>query len=74
MDLHLPDEIVQRAEANAADLRLALALQLYADNRLDYADALTLASMPPALFNQELLHRQLSIQPYPAANARRRAV
>lgn len=66
MHLDLPEDIVKRAEANAGDLLLALAIQLYSDNRLDYADAQRLAEMPREDFNQELVKRGISINQYPA--------
>ncbi len=65
MRLELPDHIVKRAEANAADLLLSLAIQLYSDNRLDYVDARTLSGMTGENFNRELLDRGLSINAYP---------
>ena len=65
MHLELPDEIVHRAEANAIDLRVALAVQLYADNRIDYADACRLAELSGEQFHRELILRQLSVQDYP---------
>lgn len=67
MELQLPDDILRRAEASTVDLRIALAIQLYADNRIDYADACRLSSVAPAVFNRELISRALSIQPYPSA-------
>jgi len=69
MHLDVPDDILRRAEANAGDLRVALAIQLYADNRIDHADACSLAGVPAAVFNRELLARGLSVQQYD--NARR---
>lgn len=65
MLLELPDDIVCRAEANATELRVALAAQLYADNRIDYADACELAALSKEQFNAELILRHLSIQKYP---------
>jgi len=65
MKLNLPDDIVSRAEVNVADLRAALAVQLYADNRIDHADACLLAHMTPAAFNRELVDRAISVQQYP---------
>ena len=73
MNLNVPDDIVKRAEANELDLRMLLALQLYADNRIDHADAVRLSNLPEAVFNQELLARAMSIQQYPAAARRREA-
>ena len=65
MQVHVPDEIVRRAETNEIDLRIALAVQLYADNRIDHADACRLADLPPAAFNRELLARAVCVQQYP---------
>ena len=67
MQIEIPDAIVRRAEANAGEIRLALAIQLYADNRIDYADAQQLAGLTRAAFNGELLSRAISIQQYPVA-------
>ena len=66
MQFSVPDDIANRAEANMLDLRIALAVQLYADNRIDYADACRLAELDPDAFNRELLARGLSVQQYPA--------
>jgi predicted HTH domain antitoxin len=66
MRLELLDEIVNRAEATEADLLLALAIQFYADNRIDHTDACRLAGVPAAVFNRELLERALGVQQYPA--------
>ena len=67
MDLMLPDDILRRAEVGELDLRIALAVQLYADNRIDYADACRLAQVTAAELNAELLRAGLSIQQYPSA-------
>lgn len=67
MKIHIPDDIVARAETNAIEIRIALAVQFYADNRLDHADACALADLSPSAFNQELLSRAVSIQQYPDA-------
>jgi len=76
MQLELQDEIVRRAEASAGELRIALAVQLYADNRIDYDDACALARLPKDQFSRELILRQLSIQHYsirPAGQPPRRS-
>ena len=67
MNLNLPDEIVARGELSEYDVRLALAVQLYADNRLDHADACRLADVPPASLNAALLEAGLSLQQYPTS-------
>ena len=64
MDLHIPDEITRRAELGASELLTALAVQLYAENQLDYEDACRLSSLSSAAFTRELLERQLSVQKY----------
>ncbi len=64
MQLELPDDILMRAEANATDLKLLLALQLYGDNRIDYVDACILSELSSDQLNQELVRRGLPIQQY----------
>ena len=73
MLLNVPDDIVRRAEANATDLQTALAIQLYADNRIDHGDACRLSGLPPTMFNRELLSRALSLQQYPSQSTARAA-
>lgn len=70
MHFHLPDDILRRAEAGRTDVRMAVAIGLYADNRIDHADACRLAGVSPAAFNRELLHRAISVQQYPARRRR----
>jgi predicted HTH domain antitoxin len=67
--LDLPDDILARAEANASDLRIILAVQLYADNRIEHADACELAGMTPVQMTTELLRRGITVQQYPPAKA-----
>jgi len=67
--LTLPDDIVQRAGINATDARIALAVQLYADNRVDHADACRLAGVRSEWLNRELLRLGLGVQEYPATGA-----
>jgi predicted HTH domain antitoxin len=76
MDLTIPDEIVQRAELTAGEARLAIAVQLYTDNRVDHTDACRLAGVPPAALNRELLRLGLGVQQYPPGGGagERRAV
>ena len=64
MQIDVPDDIVRRAEVNAGDLRTALAVQLYADNRIDHADACRLAAISDSQLDRELLSRALSVQQY----------
>ncbi len=72
MQLEIPDDIVRAAETNAVELSIYLAVQLYADNRIDHSDACRLAGLPSAALNRELLSRAMGIQQYPAL--RREAV
>jgi len=71
MLIDVPDDIVRRAETNGTELRLALAVQLYADNRIDHADACLLAGVPEAEMTRELLHRGICVQLYPSSFATR---
>jgi predicted HTH domain antitoxin len=71
MQFEIPDDIVKRAETNGIELRIALAVQLYVDNRIDHADACRLANLPPTAFNRELLSRKIGVQQYPPALGRR---
>ena len=71
MRLDLPDDIMGRAEANACDLLIALAIQLYSDNRIDYTDAVELSGLACAKLNEELIRRGISIHQYPAIRVRR---
>jgi predicted HTH domain antitoxin len=73
MKIDIPADILYAAGANAADVRLAVAVQFYADNRIDHADACRLAGATPPQFNKELLARGMSIVQYPlAASTHRR--
>ena len=65
MRVEIPADIVERAQANGADLRLAIAIQFYADNRIDYSDACRLAGVKPEDFNKELCARAMSVLQYP---------
>ena len=69
MLLEVPDEIVAGAETNAIELRILLAIQLYADNRLDHQNACRLAQVPTPVFNRELLRRAICIQQYPSSQS-----
>ena len=66
MKIEIPDDIVYRAEASALELRVALAVQLYSDIRIDHRDACRLAGVSETMFNRELLGRHISLQQYPA--------
>lgn len=65
MNLQLPDDILHRAEVTAAEVRLALAIQLYADHRIDHRDACQLAETVPGVLNRELTRRHISVQTFP---------
>ena len=72
MLLDIPDDIVKKAESSGIDLHIALAVQFYADNRIDHADACRLAGLSAAAFNAELLSRAISVQQCPRASRTRR--
>lgn len=65
----VPGDIALRAHANHADLRLAVAVQFYADNRIDRADACRLADLSSTDFNRELAGRGFGIHQYPSAES-----
>ncbi len=62
MQFRIPDDIAIKAEANLSDVTMAVAIEFYADNRIDHADACRLAQVTPEQFNRELLQRGLGIQ------------
>ena len=68
MQINVPDDIMARAELGISDTLLALAVQLYADNRIDHADACRLADTSAGAFNAELLRNGLSVQQYPSVH------
>ena len=72
MLIDVPDDIVRSAQANALDLRIALAVELYADNRIDHADACRLTGLSPAQFSRELVDRAISVQQCRGRSARLR--
>ena len=72
MQIEVPDDIVRSAEANRTDLRIALAVQLYADNRIAYDEACRLAGVAASMMNQELLQRGITLQQYVSPGMRRR--
>jgi len=71
MKLELPNDILRRAEVNTADVLVAVAIQFYADNRIDYDDAVRLSGLSPATFSRELVTRGLVVQQYLRRGARR---
>ena len=62
MQFLIPDDIIIKAQANLNDISMAVAVEFYADNRIDHADACRLANTSPECFNRELLRRGLGIQ------------
>ena len=66
MWMEIPDSVVRQAETNATEMALLLAVQLYADNRIDHGAAARLARVSPASFTRELLRRSLGVQVYPS--------
>ena len=68
MQIDLSDDIMARAQANASDIRTAVAVTLYADNRIDHLDACRLSRLSPKQFNAELLERDLPIVQYPKSS------
>jgi len=68
MKLELPDNVMRRAGVTLRELRLAVAVQFYADHRLDYHDACRLAEVLPAVFDRELTRRNISILRYPPSS------
>ena len=73
MFIELPDDIIRRADASMMDCRIAIAVELYADNRVDHADACRLSGLTPAQFGRELADRAISIQRYPSRRPPARA-
>lgn len=65
MQLEIPDYLIGRAEATAAEMLTAMAIQLCADNRLDHVDAATLAGLDEMQFARELFSRGISVHIYP---------
>ena len=74
MQFRIPDDIVIKAQANISDISMAVAVEFYADNRIDHADACRLAGASSEQFNRELLRRGLGIQIYSSAQQRRPAI
>ena len=65
MKLDLPDDILRRAEVSAGEIRLVLAVQLYAEHRIHYSDACRLAGVPVDVLNRALAERDLCVMTYP---------
>ncbi len=61
MKLDIPDHIVRRAEANSRDVLFAVAVQFYADNRLDHDDAVALSGVTAKMFDRELISRGICV-------------
>jgi predicted HTH domain antitoxin len=64
MQFRIPDDIVIKAQANLTDISMAVAVEFYADNRIDHTDACRLANTSSERFNRELVRRGLGIQIY----------
>ncbi|HOF18880.1 MAG TPA: UPF0175 family protein [Phycisphaerae bacterium] len=73
MNISFPDDILLHAEAGEAEIRLAVALQFYSDNRVDHAEACRLAGLPSSAFTEELLQRGLCVHIYPLRSRIREA-
>ncbi len=58
VELSIPDDIVRRAEINATDIRIALALQLYVDNRIDHTDAYNSKHNSSSLYSINAIYRK----------------
>ncbi len=65
MKLELPDDILLGAETTTQELRIALAVQLYSDGRVDYCDACRLAGVNSEVLDRELADRDISIVRFP---------
>lgn len=63
--IEVPTDIVSEAELTAREARLALAIQLYADGRIDHAQACRLAEMRAGVLDRALAARNLSVVIYP---------
>lgn len=70
MLIEVPDDIVRRAQVNEFDLKIALAVELYADNRIDHADACRLTGLSVDEFSRELMDRAICVHQYPSPKAR----
>ncbi len=64
MQFRIPDDIVIKAQTNLTDISMAVAVEFYADNRIDHTDACRLANTSLERFNRELVRRGLGIQIY----------
>ncbi len=65
MQIDLPDNVVNDAEITLREAQLALAIQLYADGRVDYAQARQIAKVRARVLDQALAARNLSVVIYP---------
>ena len=72
MHVEVPDELLRKAQANTGDVLLAVAVQFYADNRIEYEDALRLSAVAPIELNRELVRRGICLQLYPNTQSSRR--
>jgi predicted HTH domain antitoxin len=65
MQIDLPDNVVNDAEISLREAQLALAIQLYADGRIDYTQARQIARVRARVLDQALAARNLSVVIYP---------
>jgi predicted HTH domain antitoxin len=65
MQIELPADIVSQAEITSREARLALAIQLYADGRIDHGQACRVAEVRAGVLDQALAARNISIVIYP---------
>lgn len=65
MNIDLPDRIASAAEITRREAQLALAIQLYADGRVDYEQAREIAQVRSRVLDQALAARNLSVVIYP---------
>jgi predicted HTH domain antitoxin len=66
MRLELPDDILRTAELTSLEVRLALAVQLYADRRIDFHQARRISGVSGEALNRELTRRDLCVLVYPS--------
>jgi predicted HTH domain antitoxin len=61
VNLELSDQLLREAEITEADVRLAVAVQLYADRRICFEDACRLGGLEASLLQRELIRRNISV-------------
>jgi predicted HTH domain antitoxin len=65
LHVELPMDVVHEAELTVGEARLALAIQLYADGRIDHAQARRVADVRAGVLDRALAARNLSVVVYP---------